>query len=83
MRKAANATHPDQSVTISVRLPPTIELSLNASRPWLRAGFASRNAWLVSLIANAIDMRTVPTQIRFDRKPLDLPIHRRPRRGQL
>jgi len=56
---------------------------MNASQPWRRAGFASRNAWLVSLIAAALDMRTVPKQERFDRTQVTERAQRRSRRGQL
>lgn len=69
--------------TITIRIPPTIELAMNASRPWRRAGFASRNAWLVSLIADALDMRSVPKQERFDRTTVEVAAQRNSRRGQL
>jgi hypothetical protein len=73
-------TNVDRStVTVTIRLPRTVLFAMTASRIWLKRGFRSRNAWLESLITAEIDMRTVPTQARFDRQATAI----KPRRGQL
>lgn len=43
------------SKTISVKLPAVVDDLLKTQRPWVAAGFASRNAWLVAFICKSLD----------------------------